>query len=82
MIALRHHPFIVSIQRNSKRIFNFTSEPKDIPFGIDNDSPTRPFGDGKTQWSFSVIGNSFAYTRQYDETSAVAWSTNLENFYC
>jgi len=80
MIGLRHHPFIVSIEKNSKGIFNFSSTPKDILFGIDSDSPTRPFGDGKTQWSFSATGNSFAYTRQHDETSAVAWTTNLDIF--
>jgi hypothetical protein len=80
MLGLRHHPFIVSIEKNSKGIFNLSSTPKDILFGIDSDSPTRPFGDGKTQWSFSASGNSFAYTRQHDETSAVAWSTNLDVF--
>ncbi len=78
MIGRRHHPFIVSIQRNSKGIFEFTSTPKDLLFGIDSDSPTRPFGDSKTQWSFSSSGNSFAYTRQHDETSEAAWSTNLD----
>jgi dipeptidyl aminopeptidase/acylaminoacyl peptidase len=78
MTGPRHHPFIVSIERNSKGIFNFSSTPQDVLFGIDSDSPTRPFGDGKTQWSFSSTGNSFAYTRQHDETSAVAWSTNLD----
>jgi dipeptidyl aminopeptidase/acylaminoacyl peptidase len=80
MIGLRHHPFIVSIEKNSTGIFHFSSTPKDILFGIDSDSPTRPFGDAKTQWSFSATGNSFAYTRQYDETSEVAWSTNLDIF--
>ncbi len=80
MIGLRHHPFVVSIEKNSQGIFNFTSTPIDVLFGIDSDSPTRPFGDAKTQWSFSATGNSFAYTRQYDETSAVAWTTNLDIF--
>jgi len=78
MVGTRHHPFIVSIQKNTNGIFNFTSTPKDLLFGIDSDSPTRPFGDGKTQWSFSAKGNSFAYTRQHDETSEVAWTTNLD----
>ena len=80
MLGLRHHPFIVSIEKNSKGIYNLSSTPKDVLFDIDSDSPTRPFGDGKTQWSFSASGNSFAYTRQHDETSAVAWSTNLDIF--
>jgi dipeptidyl aminopeptidase/acylaminoacyl peptidase len=80
MTGTRHHPFIGSIQRNSNGIFNFTSTPKDVLFGIDSDSPTRPFGDAKTQWSFSSTGNLFAYTRQHDETSQVAWSTNLDIF--
>ncbi|CAF2766157.1 unnamed protein product [Rotaria sp. Silwood2] len=78
MLGRRHHPFIVSIERNSTGIYYFSSIPKDILFNIDSDSPTRPFGDGKTQWSFSSTGNSFAYTRQYDETSEVAWSANLD----
>ncbi|CAF1005777.1 unnamed protein product [Adineta ricciae] len=78
MLGRRHHPFIVSLQRNSKNIFEFSSKPQDVLFGIDSDSPTRPFGDAKAQWSFSASGNSFAYTRQHDETSTVAWSTNLD----
>ncbi|CAF3602089.1 unnamed protein product [Rotaria sp. Silwood1] len=78
MTGLRHHPFLVSIERQSNGIFKFSSEPVDVLFNIDSDSPTKPFGDGKTQWSFSANGNSFAYTRQYDETSAVAWTTNLD----
>ncbi|CAF4884914.1 unnamed protein product [Rotaria sp. Silwood1] len=78
MTGPRHHPFLVSIERQSNGIFRFSSEPIDVLFNIDSDSPTRPFGDAKTQWSFSANGNSFAYTRQYDETSAVAWSTNLD----
>lgn len=80
MVGPRYHPFIVSIQRNPKGIFDFTSKPRDVLFGIDSDSPTRPFGDGKTQWSFSKSGNKFAFTRQHDETSSVAWSTNLDIF--
>ena len=73
---------LLQLERNSKGISsNFTSTPKDILFGIDSDSPTRPFGDAKTQWSFSATGNSFAYTRQYDETSEVAWTTNLDILY-
>ena len=80
MLGPRHHPFVVAIQRDANKILNFTSAPTDVLFGIDSDSPTRPFGDGKTQWSFSASGNQFAYTRQYDETSAVAWSTNLDVF--
>ncbi|CAF0901424.1 unnamed protein product [Rotaria sordida] len=78
IIGRRHHPFVVSIERNSKGIYYFSSIPKDILFNIDIDSPTRPFGDGKTQWSFSSTGNLFAYTRQHDETSDVAWTTNLD----
>ncbi|CAF4597992.1 unnamed protein product [Rotaria sp. Silwood1] len=78
MTGPRHHPFLVLIERQSNGIFRFSSEPIDVLFNIDSDSPTRPFGDAKTQWSFSANGNSFAYTRQYDETSAVAWSTNLD----
>jgi dipeptidyl aminopeptidase/acylaminoacyl peptidase len=78
MTGPRHHPFIVPIGRNAQGIFNFTSTPIDVLLGIDSDSPTRPFGDAKSQWSFSASGNSFAFTRQYDETSAVAWSSNLD----
>ncbi|CAF1473177.1 unnamed protein product [Rotaria sp. Silwood1] len=78
MTGPRHHPFLVSIERQVNGIFKFSSEPIDILFNVDSDSPTRPFGDAKSQWSFSATGNSFAYTRQYDETSAVAWSTNLD----
>jgi dipeptidyl aminopeptidase/acylaminoacyl peptidase len=80
MLGPRHHPFVVSIQRNANGIFNFTSTPTDVLFNVDSDSPTRPSGDGKTQWSFSASGNKFAYTRQYDETSEVAWSTNFDIF--
>ncbi|CAF3644131.1 unnamed protein product [Rotaria sp. Silwood1] len=78
MIGTRHHPFVVSITRDAKGTFQFTSTPEDVLFGIDSDSPTRPFGDSKSEWSFSASGNSFAFTRQHDETSAVAWSTNLD----
>ncbi|CAF4850800.1 unnamed protein product [Rotaria sp. Silwood1] len=78
MTGRRHHPFLVEIQRQSNRIFSFSSSPIDVLFDVDSDSPTRPFGDAKAQWSFSATGNSFAYTRQYDETSEVAWSTNLD----
>ncbi|CAF4152565.1 unnamed protein product, partial [Rotaria magnacalcarata] len=80
MLGPRHHPFIVSIERDAKKIFRFKSPPTDVLFGIDSDSPTRPFGDAKSQWSFSASGNKFAFTRQHDETSAVAWSTNLDIF--
>lgn len=80
MTGRRHHPFVVPIQRLSNGIYNFSSTPIDVLFNVDSDSPTRPFGDAKSQWSFSASGNSFAYTRQYDETSAVAWSTNLDIF--
>ncbi|CAF5088196.1 unnamed protein product, partial [Rotaria magnacalcarata] len=78
MTGRRHHPFLVQIARRSNGIFNFSSEPFDVLFSVDSDSPTRPFGDAKVQWSFSATGNSFAYTRQYDETSAVTWTTNLD----
>ncbi|CAF2110647.1 unnamed protein product [Rotaria magnacalcarata] len=74
----RHHPFVVSIGRDVHGTFKFTSTPIDILFGIHSDSPTRPFGDAKSQWSFSASGNSFAFTRQHDEKSDVAWSTNLD----
>ncbi|CAF2896819.1 unnamed protein product [Rotaria sp. Silwood2] len=80
ILGPRHHPLIVSIERNAKGIFYFTSEPKDVLFGIDSDSPTRPSGYGKTQWSFSASGNKFAFTRRYDEKSEAAWSTNLDIF--
>ena len=78
MLGPRHHPFVVSIGQDARGFFNLTSAPVDVLFGVDSDSPTRPFGDGKAQWSFSASGNRFAYTRQHDETSAVAWSTNLD----
>ncbi|CAF2831720.1 unnamed protein product [Rotaria sp. Silwood2] len=68
MTGLRHHPFVVSIARDAKGTFQFVSTPTDVLFGVDSDSPTRPFGDGKSQWSFSASGNSFAFTRQHDET--------------
>ena len=78
MTGPRHHPFVVSIGRDAKGTFQFISTPVDILFGVDSDSPTRPFGDAKAQWSFSASDNSFAFTRQHDETSDVAWSTNLD----
>jgi len=80
MLGPRHHPFLVSIERAAGGVYKFGSTPRDVLFGVDSDSPTRPFGDGRTQWSFSASGNNFAFTRQYDETSAVAWSTNLDIF--
>jgi hypothetical protein len=49
MLGPRHHPFVVSIQQDTKGIFNFTSTLKDVLFNVDSDSPTRPFGDGRTQ---------------------------------
>jgi dipeptidyl aminopeptidase/acylaminoacyl peptidase len=78
IIGPRHHPFIVSINRNTKGIFYFLSPPTDILYGIDVDSPSRYLDDGKTHWSFSASGNKFAYSRQHDETSAAAWSTNFD----
>jgi dipeptidyl aminopeptidase/acylaminoacyl peptidase len=78
MLGRRHHPFVVSIEQDDKGIVNITSTPRDVLFDVDSDSPTRPFGDGRTQWSFSLTGNKFAFTRQHDETSEVAWSTNLD----
>ena len=80
MLGLRHHPFVVSIQRNNNNIFSFMSTPADVLFAIDSDSPIRPFGDVQSQWSFSESGNKFAFTRQHDETSEVAWTTNLDIF--
>ncbi|CAF1166202.1 unnamed protein product [Adineta steineri] len=79
MLGPRHHPFVVSIQQTNG-IYNFTKAPTDVLFNIDSDAPTRPFGDGKAEWSFSASGNKFAYTRQHDENSSVAWSTNLDIF--
>ncbi|CAF1679034.1 unnamed protein product, partial [Adineta ricciae] len=78
MTGRRYHPFVVSIERNAQGTFKLTSTIVDVLSGIDSDSPTRPFGDAKSQWSFSASGNSFAFTRQHDETSEVAWSTNLD----
>ncbi|CAF5143411.1 unnamed protein product, partial [Rotaria sp. Silwood1] len=48
----RHHPLIVSIERNANGIFYFISEPKDVLFSIDSDSPTRP--SGYAAWSTSL----------------------------
>ncbi|CAF2974384.1 unnamed protein product, partial [Rotaria sp. Silwood2] len=73
-------PFLVQIERQSNGIFKFSSPVIDLLFNVDSDSPTRPFGSAKAQWSFSATGNSFAYTRQYDENSTVAWTTNLDIF--
>jgi len=78
MLGPRHHPFIAQLEQTAGGIYNITGTLRDVLFDIDSDSPTRPFGDGKTQWSFSASGNQFAFTRQYDETSEVAWSTNLD----
>ncbi|CAF4642159.1 unnamed protein product [Rotaria sp. Silwood1] len=77
----RHHPLIVSIERNANGIFYFISEPKDVLFSIDSDSSTRPSGYGKkTQWLFSASGNKFAFTSRYDEKNEAVWSTNLDIF--
>ncbi|CAF2995766.1 unnamed protein product [Rotaria socialis] len=76
--GLRNHPFVVSINRQTNGIFQLSSNPVDVLFNIDSDSPTKPFGDAKAQWSFSASGNSFAFTRQHDEDSSVAWTTNLD----
>lgn len=81
MLGRRNHPFLVSIKRNDQGTFTFTSTPTDLLFLNDTDSPTRPFGSAKPQWSFSSSGNRFAFTRQHDETSAVAWSTNLDVYW-
>jgi hypothetical protein len=62
MTGPRHHPFVVSIDRDAEGTFKFSSTPIDVLFG-----------DAKSQWSFSVSGNSFAFTRQRDETSEVAF---------
>ncbi|CAF1434801.1 unnamed protein product, partial [Rotaria sordida] len=78
MTGPRHHPFLVQIEQQTNGIFKFSSQPIDVLFNLDSDSPTRPFGDAQTQWSFSATGNSFAYTRQHDEMSSVAWTTNLD----
>ncbi|CAF4462967.1 unnamed protein product [Rotaria socialis] len=78
ILGPRHHPFIVSIKRNTNGTFYFTSTPIDILFGMDADSPLRLVGDSTSDWSFSASGNKFAYTRQYDETSAAVWSTNFD----
>jgi dipeptidyl aminopeptidase/acylaminoacyl peptidase len=78
MLGPRHHPFIAQLEQTAGGIYNITGTLRDVLFDIDSDSPTRPFGDGKTQWSFSASGNQFAFTRQHDETSEVAWSTNLD----
>ena len=80
MLGPRHHPFVVPLEKGAGDVYKFASPPRDVLFGVDSDSPTRPFGDGRTQWSFSASGNKFAFTRQYDETSDVAWSTNLDIF--
>jgi dipeptidyl aminopeptidase/acylaminoacyl peptidase len=78
MLGRRHHPFVVALQQDADGIFRFKNDPIDVLLGVDSDSPTRPFGAGKPQWSFSRSGDQFAFTRQHDETSAVAWSTNLD----
>ena len=80
MLGPRHHPFVAQIQKSPNGTYSFATAPRDVLFGVDSDSPTRPFGDGRTQWSFSASGSKFAFTRQHDETSAVAWSTNLDIF--
>jgi len=46
---------------------------------IDSDVPTKPYG-GIEEWSWSPDGTQFAFTRRYDETSMVAYSTNLDIF--
>jgi hypothetical protein len=76
--GLRNHPFVASINRQTNGIFQLSPNPVDVLFNIDSDSPTKPFGDAKAQWSFSASGDSFAFTRQHDEDSSVAWTTNLD----
>jgi hypothetical protein len=48
MTGLRHRPFVVSIDRDVKGTFKFTSTPINVHFGIDSDSSTRPFNDTKS----------------------------------
>lgn len=78
LLGLRHHPFLVSLERDARGTFKLASKPVDVLFGIDSDSPSRLFSDGKSQWSFSATGDSFAFTRQYDERSPGAWSLNSD----
>ncbi|CAF1135795.1 unnamed protein product [Rotaria sp. Silwood1] len=70
----------LSIQQTADRQAIEKTKPKDVLYGIDSDSPTRSYGYGKIQWSFSASGNKFAFTRRYDEKSETAWSTNLDIF--
>lgn len=78
MLGRRNHPFVVAIGQIEKGKITFSSDPVDVLFPVDSDSPTRPFGGAKPQWAFNAGGTKFAFTRQHDETSAVAWSTNLD----
>ena len=78
MLGRRNHPFLVPIVQKEKGTYRFVGEPVDVLLPLDSDSPTRPFGSAKPQWAFNAKGTKFAFTRQHDETSAVAWSTNLD----
>lgn len=80
LVGTRFHPFIAEIVRDSTGVYTIVGTPRDILFGLDSDAPSRLANDGTAEWSFSRSGNKFAFARQYDETSAVAWSTNYDIF--
>jgi dipeptidyl aminopeptidase/acylaminoacyl peptidase len=74
----RSHPFIQAISWESGKA-SLLGSVVDVLDGIDADAPTKPFG-GIEEWNFAPDDSEFSFTRRYDETSEVAWTTNLDLF--
>jgi dipeptidyl aminopeptidase/acylaminoacyl peptidase len=76
----RAHPFIQAISWDAETgKVSTLGTPVDVLDGVDADAPTKPFG-GIEEWNFCPHDCQFAFTRRYDETSQVAWTTNLDIF--
>ncbi|CAF2151818.1 unnamed protein product [Rotaria magnacalcarata] len=73
MYGRYHHPFIVSLEKNSKGIYHFSSIPKDILFDIDSDSPKRFIGS-----SISKV----ALLNDWDRSiQAIIWSNDGQSLF-
>jgi len=73
----RNNPFITAVAKQSSGLYLATGSPTNVMGTNDADAPTKPYGD-QTEWSWSHDGSKFAFTRRHDETSEVAFSTNLD----